>query len=85
MYLNENTFVGNFFFQFDVFLSLLLFFLHFCLLRNFVIINCIVKSLIATFIDIQLQKENLKPVFWAPKTVYRSPKRHCWNSSLKNH
>ena len=38
-------------------------------------IKCLVKSLIATFVEIQLQKENLKTVFWMPKLVYRYPKQ----------
>ena len=44
-----------------------IFFLHFCLLSHFKIIKCIVKSLIATFAEIQLKKVNLKSVFWAPE------------------
>ena len=52
-----------------------LFCLHFCLLRNFEIIRYTVKSLFAIqhiFVEVQLKKENLKNVFWAPKPVYTS-------------
>ena len=51
-------------------LIVFLFCLHFCLLRNFKIIRCIVKSLIYIqhiFVIEQLKKENLKSVFWAPE------------------
>ena len=39
---------------------------HFCLLSHFEIIKCIVKLLIATFVEIKLKKENWKSVFLAP-------------------
>ena len=62
--MNENTFVGNFFFHLNIFLShFFLFFLHFCFLSHFEIFRCIVKLLIVTFVEIQLNKENLKSVF----------------------
>ena len=79
--MNEKTFADNFFFYLDVFLS------HFFSLlsaflsskpfrKNYT--HCEVTD--ATFVDIQLQKENLKNIFlgariWAPKLVYQSPKR----------
>ena len=88
--MNENTVVGNA----DIFLSyFFLLFLHFCLLSHFEIIKCIVKSLIATFVEIQLKKENLKSVFWAPEfgwytgliivlyiLLLGQPKKNCFQS-----
>ena len=41
-------------------------FLDFSLLNHFENIRCIVKLLIATFVEIQLKKENLKNIFWVP-------------------
>ena len=56
-------------------LIVFLFCLHFCLIRNSKIIRCILKSLNAIrHTLVQLQKENLKSVFWVPEFVYRSPK-----------
>ena len=45
-----------------------LFFLHFCLPSHSEIIMCTVKSLITTFVEMQLKKENLKK-FYGPKQV----------------
>ena len=60
--------------HFDVFLfHFFLFSLHFCLLRNFKTVRCIVKSLIAIqhiFVEAVLKKENTKSVFWAPEFGY---------------
>ena len=60
--MNENTFVENFFFDFNILSHVFLFFLHFCLLSHFKIV-CIVKSLLATFVEIQLKKRKLKRYF----------------------
>ena len=60
--MNE-TLTDNFF-LFDIFLShFFQFFWHFCLLSYFKIIKCTVKSLIPTFFEYKLKKENLKSVF----------------------
>ena len=61
--MNENTFINNFFIHFDIFLSHFISFLHFCPLSYFKIIKCIVKSLTATLVEIQLKKENSKIAF----------------------
>ena len=58
--MNENTFINNFFIHFDNFLSHFISFLHFCPVSYF---QSIVKSLTATFIEIQLKKENSKIAF----------------------
>ena len=78
--MNEKTFADNFFFYLDVFLS------HFFSLlsaflsskpfrKNYT--HCEVTD--ATFVDIQLQKENLKNIFWAPEFG-----RPNWYTSLLN-
>ena len=57
------TLVGNFFFQFDVYLShFFLFFLHICFVSHLEIIKWVVKSLTATFVETQLKKESWKGV-----------------------
>ena len=64
--MNENTFVDNFFFHFNVFLS------HYE--SHYEIIRYMMKLLVATFVEINLKKENLRSVLWVPKLVYQSPK-----------
>ena len=78
--MNENTFVGNFFIHFNIFLSyFFLFFLHFFLLHHFKINKCIVKSMIPTFLEMQLKKKTKKCFLgtrvWVSKPVYWSPKQ----------
>ena len=68
IYMKENTFVDNFFFRFDAFFIVFLLCLYFCLLRNFEIITCVMKSLIAIQqVEVRLKKEKLKSAFWAPE------------------
>ena len=53
------------------FLSAFFILSHFKIIRGIIIDRHFNKF----FVEIQLKKENLKNVFWAPKLVYRSPKR----------
>ena len=86
-YVFERMKTLNFFFRFHFFfffffvLLVSLFCLHFCLVSQFKIIRCFVKSWIATY-EIKLKKEeNLKcfsgtiAIAWEPKPVYQSPKQ----------
>ena len=81
--MNENTFTSTSFC-----LVVFLFCLHFCLVRIFEVIRCIVKSLLLEHIfcsNTTEKKWNLKSVFWAPEFGFPnqySSLPHCLNTSL---
>ena len=76
--MNGNTFVESFF-RIDLFVSLFFLLSAFLYSKSFHNnwMHCQINHRYFNnfFVEIQLKKENLKSVFWAPKPEYRSPKR----------